>query len=355
MNLLQESVNVILKNQTPYGSFVASPTFKTYQFSWIRDGSFIAYSLDAAKRYDEAEKFYNWVDDVIKKHESKMYAVLKSLANGEKIQKKDFFNARFTLEGSDEKDTGWGNFQLDAYGTWLWALSRHIKATGRTQLLDEFAKSIDLTVRYLQNLWFYPNYDIWEENSDKIHTSTLSCLFGGLNSINEYLKSGRIRETAENIRSFIMTNCVKDETFVKYVGSDDVDASLLWLAVPFGVVKPDNTIFVNTVHKIEKDLLKGQGLHRYKKDTYYGGGEWPLLSCWLGWYYAVTGSREKAEEILKWVEGLADEHGYLPEQATDDMNDASFYNGWVEKWGKPASPLLWSHAMYIVLHEALNR
>ena len=30
------------------------------------------------------------------------------------------------------------------------------------------------------------------------------------------------------------------------------------------------------------------------------------------------------------------------------------YERWVEKWGPPPSPLLWSHAMYLRLHHALR-
>lgn len=84
------------------------------------------------------------------------------------------------------KRTQAGTFQLDAYGTWLWALSEHIEKTKKTDLLMKFSKSIALTVQYISELWYYPNYDIWEENGDKIHTSTLACLYGGLNAIGKY-------------------------------------------------------------------------------------------------------------------------------------------------------------------------
>lgn len=356
MNLLSKSIDIILKNQSDAGSFIACPTFPTYHYSWIRDGSFIAYSMDAAGEYKAAEKFFIWVDDVIKKCAPKINNLKDALKKGNQVKKDCLLNARFTLDGYEEESTGWGNFQLDAYGTWLWALSRHIKKTGRTQLIEKFEESIDLTVQYIADLWYYPNYDIWEENNDKIHTSTLACLYGGLNAIEEYRDNERIRQAKNKIHSYIMTNCIKNNRFVKYIGTEAVDASLLWLGVPFEVVKTDNDVFRNTVKCIEEDITTSEGgVHRYLKDTYYGGGEWILLSCWLGWYYALDGQVEKAEKILNWVESTADENGFLPEQAFQHMLDAGSYEHWVKLWGKPATPLLWSHAMYIILKKEIDR
>lgn len=348
-NLYKKSIEIILNNQGKNGAYVASPKFDTYNYCWIRDGSFIAYSMDVSNNFDSSEKFYLWIDSVIKRYSSKVSNIVQKLDNGQKIEACDFMNARYTLEGYSEKEGGWGNFQLDAYGTWLWGLTQHIKLSGRKDLLEKFKDSIYTTIKYIENLWFYPNYDIWEENKDKIHTSTLACLYGGLHSINEFLKDKSVEKTASRIKSFILTNCIKDYTFIKYIGTSDIDSSLIWLAVPFGVVDINDETFKNTIKKIENDLLTCGGLHRYKKDTYYGGGEWILLSCWLGWYYAEKNDLEKADSILSWVQKCADSEGNLPEQVFEHVNNKAYYPYWVKKWGNPASPLLWSHAMYIVL------
>lgn len=354
-NLYEKSIKLILNTQKENGAFVASPKFDTYSYCWIRDGSFIAYSMDVSGNFDSAEKFYSWVDGVISRYSYKAINIVKKLDSGEKLETDDFMNARYTLEGYEEEKKGWGNFQLDAYGTWLWGLTQHVKLSGRKDIIKKFRKSIDATVSYIENLWFYPNNDIWEENGDKIHTSTLACLYGGLHSINEFLNDKIIEKTAGRIKSFILSNCTKDGTFVKYIGTSDVDSSLIWLGVPFDVVDIDDILYKNTIKKIEKELLTSCGLHRYKKDTYYGGGEWILLSCWLGWYYSKKNDVSKAEEIEKWVVKNADKDGNLPEQVFEHVNDEVYYPYWVEKWGSVASPLLWSHAMYIVLKANIRR
>lgn len=94
MNLLSESIKVILKNQAKAGSFIACPNFDTYRYSWIRDGSFIAYSLDVGGEYESAEKFFAWVNEAIKNCEPKIEAIRKALQAGDKIQKDCMLNAR---------------------------------------------------------------------------------------------------------------------------------------------------------------------------------------------------------------------------------------------------------------------
>lgn len=355
MDLLKGSIKIILKYQSENGSFPASPNFENYKFCWLRDGSYIAYSLDTAGEYDAAERFYDWADETIKRYGSKVDRIIEKISSGKCLEKGNFLNARYSLTGFDEEDKGWGNFQLDGYGTWLWGLANHIKLSGREELIDKLRASIYLSIRYIENLWFYPNYDIWEENGDKIHTSTLACLYGGLNSINNILKDSEIDLLAKRIKTFILTNCVKNNKFVKYLGSSDVDSSLIWLSVPFRVVELEDKFFTNTINEIEKELLINGGLHRYKKDTYYGGGEWILLSCFLGWYYEEAGKTDKAIYIKNWAESQADENNYLTEQVCSHLNSTELYPHWVNKWGPIANPLLWSHAMYIILAKALGR
>ncbi|MCK9906095.1 hypothetical protein MXD81_09950, partial [Microbacteriaceae bacterium K1510] len=105
---------------------------------------------------------------------------------------------------------------------------------------------------------------------------------------------------------------------------------------------------IQTVHTIERDLCIGYGVHRYRGDTYYGGGIWLLLSAWLGWYYARTGERERAVDVLRWLESKWTENG-LPEQLQEHLFSPEAYSKWIDRAGQPATPLLWSHAMYLIL------
>jgi GH15 family glucan-1,4-alpha-glucosidase len=54
------------------------------------------------------------------------------------------------------------------------------------------------------------------------------------------------------------------------------------------------------------------------------------------------------------MQAQADEHGQLPEQVPATLIDPNYYQPWVRDWGPPASPLLWSHAMYVILAKKLG-
>ena len=143
---------------------------------------------------------------------------------------------------------------------------------------------------------------------------------------------------------------------VKFVGSEVVDASLVGVATPYRLLAPDDPVMEATVVCIEADLHHpGGGVHRYATDTYYGGGEWLLLTAWLGWYYAEVREFERARELLSWVEAQADEEGNLPEQIPHSLNDPAQYQTWRDKWGDIAKPLLWAHAKYLILCRGLKQ
>lgn len=348
IDLRGKSIEIILKNQNDCGSYVACPNFDTYKYCWLRDGSYIAFSMDMSGEWDSSGRFHDWVDRVILTQSQKVSKIIEKARNNEEILNTDYLPARYMLDGSETKDE-WPNFQLDGYGTWLWALCQHIKYTGRRELIEKYKNSIEITIDYLCNFWCVPNYDCWEENGDKIHTSTLSCIYGGLKEISSYPQFNRAAETAAKIKDYIEKNCVKDNRLVKYVGCDNIDASLIWAAVPFGVFDCEDEIIKSTVKEMESTILHNGGLHRYPQDTYYGGGEWLLLSCSLAWYYTAIGETCKAKPILQWVESHTDSSGEMPEQILDHVNNRDYIEKWEKLWGKVATPLLWSHAMYLIV------
>ncbi len=147
---------------------------------------------------------------------------------------------------------------------------------------------------------------------------------------------------------------IKKDYLVKFPGSYTVDASLIGLAVPYQMFSVDDPVFSATIRRIEAALLREGGVHRYPTDTYYGGGAWILLTGWLGWYYVRSGQIEKAKAALAWIEQQADAEGNLPEQVPSGLNDPNYFQPWVERWGPPATPLLWSHANYLILAQEIE-
>ena len=346
------SLRTISRNQDESGAYVACPEFPPYRYCWLRDGAFIAYGMDRAAQHESSRRFYDWVDSTLRRQTERIERAISLLSVGIDPKPHEMPPTRYTLAGDPAEDD-WPNFQLDGYGTWLWGLSEHIRMTKGEDLLHKFHDSISLTVGYLSHAWSLPNNDCWEENGGRVHPATLACLYGGLTAINRYLLLPEIARVAADIREYVLTRGVISGHFVKSIGDESVDASLLWIATPFGLVAPDDPLMTATVAEIECRLLH-LGVHRYQEDTYYGGGEWLLLTAWLAWHYARLGRRDDALKLLAWIESCATPEGDLPEQVLNHVNDPAYIGKWRDKWGAIAVPLLWSHAMYLILADELK-
>lgn len=214
------------------------------------------------------------------------------------------FDARYTLEGERDQSE-WPHLQHDGWGLWLWALQQHAARHGGG---DRWRDAAAATSTHLERVREEPCIDWWEER-EGVHTATLACIAAGLG---DDLDLSRAEER--------------------------LDGSLLVLPfLGFGPV--DVTPLIGP----------GGGVHRHLDDTFYGGGEWLLLTAMLG-----LAEPEHGEERLEWIAAHAAADGGLPEQSRDHLLHPEAYEDWVAKWGPPPSPLLWSHAMFLTLDHELH-
>jgi GH15 family glucan-1,4-alpha-glucosidase len=373
--LYAQSVRQILASQSTHGSYIASPAFPTYQYCWLRDGSFIAHAMDRVGEYNSAAAFFRWVGRTIEKYSGKVEQISRYLERGQPVSKDDMLHTRYTLEGNEvNADRTWGNAQIDGYGTWLWALAEHVRLSGEVALLGELSTAIHLTLQYLELVWQLPGYDCWEEHPDFLHPYSLATVYSGFDSMGSLIRAGLVSSTAvaaeelaRRIKEFIMLYGIKEQRLIKHIAPAEtsqpprpvpqsgVDASLIGVSIPYYVLRPDDPIMQATIQAIEADLHRPQGgVYRYRADVYYGGGEWLLLTAWLGWYYATVGKLDRAQALCRWIEGQADEQGAMPEQVSDYLLAPHDYHPWLSKWGPVAKPLTWSHAMYVILAHAIQ-
>ncbi len=308
--------------------------------------------MDRAGQHRSAAQFHRWASGVLARYTPKIEQLIARQQRGETITIHEQIHTRFTLDGL-ESSSDWTNFQLDGYGTWLWALADHLRRTCDAALYAELRPQIVLLARYLAAFWSTPCYDCWEEFGDKIHTATLAALYGGLQAIGEYDPTLETHALADQIRAFVLDNCASDGHLIKFIGNPAVDGSLIGATTPYRLLPAHDPRMAATIAKIEADLLRG-GICRYLADTYYGGGAWLLLTAWLGWYYAEAGNYARAAELRDWVAAQATADNALPEQVSHDLLAPDYYQDWVERWGAIALPLLWSHAMYLILEDALT-
>lgn len=303
-SLGSRSIEVIRAGQALSGAYLACPDFAPYRYCWFRDGAFIADAMSRVGEVTSAERFFDWCGSVIAER-------------AEAIEAGGRLHARYTVEGRESREE-WPTFQVDGYGLWLWALRQHLDRHGRPD--SRWERPVGLTLEYLRRHGGEPCVDWWEER-EGLHAATLASVAAGLEAWGE---RAELPEPDERL-----------------------DASLL--ALPL-LGKADAPLA-----ELEARLVSpGGGVHRHAEDTYYGGGEWLLLTAMLGLAYALAGREADARAKLEWVEARATQSGELPEQSQDHLLAPDCYEPWVEKWGPPPSPLLWSHAMHLTLESELG-
>jgi GH15 family glucan-1,4-alpha-glucosidase len=288
--LVERSVEIIRDGQAPSGAYAASPTFSQYRdYCWFRDGSFTADAMSRVGETASAERFFDWCAAIVHANPAGPW------------------DSRYRLDGSPDQVTWWPHRQFDGLALWVWAMRAHVARHDAESRWDDAAAA---TKAFLADHWHEPCHDWWEER-EGLHAVTLGCISAALG---DDAIAAAARERCEQER---------------------VDGSHAFLVV-LGVAGE------HVLERVERTL----GYHRHADDEYYGGGEWPVIAGLLAWARATLGRDAVAER--RWIEAAADADGALPEQTGEQLRPHC-YAEWVDRWGPPASPLLWSHALYLIL------
>jgi isomaltose glucohydrolase len=285
---------VIADGQTSGGAYSAAPTFGPYRdYCWFRDGSFIADAMSRVGETSSAERFFDWGAEILRANPAGPW------------------DARYRLDGSPDTTPWWPHDQLDGTGLWAWAVRNHVTRHGIASRWDD---AIELVTASLSSHWSDSCVDWWEER-EGVHAVTVGSIWAGIGG-DELARVSRAACSQERL-----------------------DGSHAFLVV-LGLVDGSH------LERSEREL----GYHRHAYDEYYGGGEWPILAAFTGWARHTLGLDASAQ--LAWIEAAAKEKGTLPEQTGERLRPEC-YRPWVERWGEPAVPLLWSHAMYLTLLDVL--
>lgn len=356
VDLFEHSLEVIHAGQAASGAFIASPTFGQYDYAWLRDGAFVAEALDLVGDLPSAARFHRWVASIVNDAGEGIERSIAAVAAGSTPRAEDYIHCRYRTDGSIGPED-WPTFQLDGPGIWLWSLGHHARCGGA--ITDDVLAAAGRVTRYLAALWNQPSNDAWEEFPDHVHTSTLAAILAGLGAASALGIEAARDMAVTNAKISLAARLANGSTaLTKWPGTDAVDASLLWIAAPYELAAPESPSFAATLARIESDLVSVDGgVHRYRDDTYYGGGEWLLLTSALGRVYlrrGGPGNRDRAARCLAWIEAQAGPDGGMPEQVATRALHPERIAEWIAAWGPSASPLLWSHAAYLALRSELG-
>ncbi|SFH27071.1 Glucoamylase (glucan-1,4-alpha-glucosidase), GH15 family [Palleronia marisminoris] len=322
----------------PTGGIVAAPTTSLpeaiggernwdYRFCWIRDATLTLLTFLSSGYRDEARAWREWLLRAAAGHPRQLQ-IMYGLAGERRLSE---FELPWLSGYEDSLPVRVGNaaydqLQIDVYGELMDAL--HV---GRKFMLEPSEASWSfqkLLLKDLEGKWREPDEGIWEVRGDRRHF-THSRLMAwvafdrGVKAVEEFGLSGPVdhwRTVREEIRDDILSNGWSDVrgSFVQYYGGEALDASLL-LIPSVGFLPPDDARVIATVEAVQRDLVEGGLVLRYRpEDTPdgLGGSEGTFLVCsfWLVDALTMMGRLDEAEALFEHLLSLRNDLGLLAEE-----------------------------------------
>jgi oligosaccharide amylase len=346
----KRSILTILLLSNYDGGIIASPSlYPDYRYVWNRDASYISVALDLCGLSYLSEKYFEWCRNT-------------QNSDGSWFQ-------NYYVNGKPRLTA----MQNDQVGTTIWAVLVHYRITHNKRFLKRCWDMVKKAGNYLADVAtnLAPSYDLWEEKYGTF-SYTIGAIYGGLKSaytIGKILEEEwgcnftdddkELIEKWNRALEFLKSNVDKfyskdKNRFVKSINPLDksIDASILGLSFPYGLIPADDPRMIKTAEQIENAFnYKIGGIGRYPEDVYFGGNPWIITTLWLYLYYrrlikvlsdkkvsdkTIDKYDKKCNELIKWA--LKHQfNGLFPEQVHKDL-------------GAPMSaiPLGWSHAMVII-------
>lgn len=370
--LARESLAVLLGHVGDNGAIPASLdtsilkfNLDTYAYTWPRDASLVASTIDALGYWSFARKYFSFA---FKLFNSEGYLFQK-------------FNSDGTMGSTWHAWTVRGptalNFQEDETATLIWAFWDYFQRSKDYDLLrdvyDLIVRAANFMTEFRDSKSKLPleSYDLWEEKLG-IHTYTVASVIAGLGAAAKFARVMGDEPDAEKWSKAAgeVTSALKQymydpagKSFYKTVRIRDgnvtdpdptIDSSALGV-VTFGVMDPHDPMVESTALKIAQKLWvqPSGGLARYENDMYqrvagnYGnnaGNPWIITTAWLAQYHAMRGESKDASALLDWIRSVRTSSGLLPEQVSP-----------FDKSPLSVTPLLWSHSEYLRAYMMLSQ
>jgi GH15 family glucan-1,4-alpha-glucosidase len=326
----------------PSGAIAAAPTTSLpeaiggernwdYRFCWIRDSSFTLEALLQLGCVAEANAFFWWFMHATRRTHPRLQ-VFYRLDGGidapeRELPLEGYRHSRPVRIGNGAAD----QLQLDTFGDLLDTVLGYVNRRG---VIDhatgaELAQVAD----FVCGAWRQPDRSIWEVRMEPKHfTHSKAMCWVALDRAcrlaeGKHLPARHLvrwRREAAAIREFIDSRCwsAAKQTYVRFAGSEELDASLLLLAIT-RYHDPRDPRLVSTIDAVRRELGRGPLLYRYVGADGVRGGEGVFLCCsfWLVEALALAGRREEASRLLDELLALADDVGLYAEEIDPESGE----------------------------------
>lgn len=329
----------------PSGAIVAAPTTSLpedvggvrnwdYRHCWLRDATMTIRALLDLGYEDEGRAFLNWLLHATRLTWPELQVLYDAFGNTRLPERSldhlaGYRHSRPVRVGNAAAE----QFQLDVYGAVVGAAASfvrrgHALSTEETQLLTALCRTVC-------RRWREPDEGLWEIRAGRRHhTHSKVMCWLALDDLLALAASGHltlstsmfVRErdalrTAIESRGYNQTL----DTYVSVFDGDDVDASLLVLALQ-GYVEPSAPRMRSTFARVRERLGVNGLLRRYAPGETDGlpgvEGAFGICSFWSAHYRALIGELDGAAMDLEHLLSFANDVGLFAEEIDPDTGAA---------------------------------
>jgi trehalose-phosphatase len=302
-----------------------------YRYCWLRDAALSASALVRLGSYSEAMAFLDWVLRILELRDDPERLHPLYLVTGRHLPPEAEITELAGYAGSRPVRVGNAaerQVQLDVFGPivdLIWLLS-----TEGAPLSSQHWQLVQAMVRAVEKRWEEPDHGIWEIRRNPRHHvySKVMCwvtVDRALRVAGEFVDGDHAEweSLRDRIHEDVTSRGWKDDVgaFTAAYDGTDVDASVLAIGL-FGLVTPDDDRFLATVATIERELLHGPTVLRYRDDDGLPGreGGFHLMTSWLIDAYLTTGRPDDARDLFRSLTGCAGLTGLLSEEYDADTD-----------------------------------
>jgi len=297
-----------------------------YRFCWIRDASMLIAILTALGHYNSAQRFLNFILNVIPFKDDKIQIMYGIRGEKELFERElDWLSG---YEGSRPVRVGNAAYtqkQNDIYGVLVDVIHQHFNLFRHTLAFSEdLWTMVRSLMRTVENGWRKPDKGIWEIRSeDRQFTFSKVLSWVAMDRgarIAEILEKTEYadawRKTADKIKKEIHEKGWNQTVgaFTQSYGSADMDASNL-LMETYGFIDARDPKYVATVRKSYEELCQDGLVYRYKNEDDFGHPKTSFTVCtfWLIKSLYKIGDKEEAQRMFDRTLSYANHLGLFSE------------------------------------------
>lgn len=296
-----------------------------YRYCWPRDAALAAAALVRLGSTSEALAFLDWLLGVVDTLQAPERLRPLYTVNGAELGSEAEIPELGGYAGSRPVRVGnaaAGQLQLDVFGPIVELI--HLLAERDAPLSGEHFRLVEAMVGAVEARWRDPDHGIWEVRGPMRHHvhSKVMCWETARRGVDiaERLAGAARPEWAalrDAIREDVLAHGIHPSlgAFTAAYGEDVIDAAVLAVGLK-GLVEADDSAFQKTVEAVERRLLLGDTVYRYRFDDGLPGeeGGFHLCTSWLIQAYVKVGRADDANALFEELLAGAGATGLMPEE-----------------------------------------